>query len=83
MPKDLRSFLQELEARHPEEMVHIDREIGSKWEVTALQVKLEKQGNDVELIRFEDEGHGFVKRANRLVAYTSIANFLDKHLPAE
>ena len=44
MPEDLRSFLQELEARHPEEVVRIDREISSKWEVTALQVKLEKQG---------------------------------------
>ena len=52
-------------------------------ETEHMVAALEKQGNDVELIRFEDEGHGFVKRANRLVAYTSIANFLDKHLPAE
>ena len=34
----------------------------------------------VEYLRFEDEGHGLVKRANRLVAYTAIGNFLDQHL---
>ena len=34
----------------------------------------------VEYLRFEDEGHGLVKRANRLVAYPAIADFLDKHV---
>jgi dipeptidyl aminopeptidase/acylaminoacyl peptidase len=34
----------------------------------------------VEYLRFEDEGHGLIKRANRLVAYPAIARFLDKHL---
>lgn len=37
----------------------------------------------VEYLRFEDEGHGLVKRANRLIAYPSIARFLDEHLGAE
>jgi dipeptidyl aminopeptidase/acylaminoacyl peptidase len=32
----------------------------------------------VEYLRFEDEGHGLVKRANRLVAYPAIARFLDQ-----
>ncbi|MCH8321161.1 MAG: hypothetical protein IH790_09420, partial [Acidobacteria bacterium] len=44
MPKDLRSFLQAVEERHPEEILRIQGRIQSKWEVTALQVKLEKQG---------------------------------------
>ncbi|HEX4205873.1 MAG TPA: S9 family peptidase [Ktedonobacteraceae bacterium] len=34
----------------------------------------------VEYLRFEDEGHGLVKRTNRLVAYPAIARFLDEHL---
>ncbi|MFL5627404.1 MAG: alpha/beta fold hydrolase [Ktedonobacteraceae bacterium] len=34
----------------------------------------------VEYLRFEDEGHGLVKRANRLVAYPAIARFLDEHV---
>jgi dipeptidyl aminopeptidase/acylaminoacyl peptidase len=34
----------------------------------------------VEYLRFEDEGHGLVKRANRLIAYPAIARFLDQQL---
>ncbi len=34
----------------------------------------------VEYLRFEDEGHGLIKRANRLVAYPAIARFLDRYL---
>ena len=34
----------------------------------------------VEFIVFDDEGHGIVKRKNKLVAYPAIADFLDKHL---
>ena len=44
MPKDLRTFLSHLESTAPEEVVHIQREIGTKWEITAIQVKLEKEG---------------------------------------
>jgi dipeptidyl aminopeptidase/acylaminoacyl peptidase len=41
---------------------------------------LRSRGVPVEYLRFEDEGHGLVKRANRLIAYPAIARFLDKHL---
>jgi dipeptidyl aminopeptidase/acylaminoacyl peptidase len=41
---------------------------------------LRKREVPVEYLRFEDEGHGLVKRANRLVAYPAIARFLGKHL---
>lgn len=34
----------------------------------------------VEYLRFEDEGHGLIKRSNRLIAYPAIAHFLDEHL---
>lgn len=34
----------------------------------------------VEYMRFADEGHGLIKRANRLVAYPAIARFLDTHV---
>ncbi|GAC1349231.1 MAG: S9 family peptidase [Ktedonobacteraceae bacterium] len=34
----------------------------------------------VAYMRFEDEGHGLIKRANRLVAYPAIARFLDEHV---
>jgi dipeptidyl aminopeptidase/acylaminoacyl peptidase len=41
---------------------------------------LRTHGVPVEYLRFEDEGHGLVKRANRLIAYPAIAHFLDEHL---
>ena len=34
----------------------------------------------VEYMRFEDEGHGLIKRVNRLKAYPAIAHFLDKYV---
>ncbi|QBD82213.1 S9 family peptidase [Ktedonosporobacter rubrisoli] len=41
---------------------------------------LHQRNVPVEYLRFEDEGHGLIKRANRLVAYPAIANFLAKYL---
>ena len=34
----------------------------------------------VEYLRYDDEGHGLIKRANRLPAYPAIARFLQKTL---
>jgi dipeptidyl aminopeptidase/acylaminoacyl peptidase len=39
---------------------------------------LRKRNRPVEYVRFEDEGHFFVKLKNNIVAYTEVANFLDK-----
>ena len=36
----------------------------------------------VEYVRFDDEGHGFLKRDNRRVAYERVAAFLSEHLRA-
>jgi dipeptidyl aminopeptidase/acylaminoacyl peptidase len=44
---------------------------------------LRARGVPVEYLRFEDEGHGLVKRANRLIAYPAIARFLEHHLGRE
>jgi dipeptidyl aminopeptidase/acylaminoacyl peptidase len=44
--------------------------------VTALRLR----NVPVEYMRFEDEGHGLVKRANRLIAYPAIARFLDFYI---
>ena len=34
----------------------------------------------VEYVVFEDEGHGFLKKANRIKGYQSVLKFLDEHL---
>ncbi|WP_128477954.1 S9 family peptidase [Halorussus pelagicus] len=39
-----------------------------------------EQGVPVEKLIFEDEGHGFTKLENRIEAYTTVADFLGKHV---
>jgi UbiD family decarboxylase len=43
MPKDLRSFIAELEAKHPEEVARVTKPISPRYEITALLTQLEKQ----------------------------------------
>jgi len=42
MPKDLRSFIAELEAKHPEEVARVTKPISPRYEITALLTQLEK-----------------------------------------
>ncbi len=49
-------------------------------EAEQIVAALRQRQVPVEYQRFEDEGHGLIKRANRLVAYPAIARFLEKHL---
>ena len=42
MPKDLRSFIGELEAKHPEEVARVAKPISRRYEITALLTQLEK-----------------------------------------
>ena len=51
--------------------------VGEAEQVVAA---LRSRNVPVEYMRFEDEGHGLVKRANRLVAYPAIARFLDAYM---
>jgi UbiD family decarboxylase len=42
MPKDLRSFVSELESKHPEEMARVSKPISPRYEITALLTHLER-----------------------------------------
>lgn len=42
MPKDLRSFIVELEAKYPAEVARVKKAIGPRYEITALLTQLEK-----------------------------------------
>jgi UbiD family decarboxylase len=42
MPRDLRSFMAELEAEHPEEIARVTKPISPRYEITALLTQLEK-----------------------------------------
>ncbi len=39
-----------------------------------------RHGVPVDYLVFDDEGHGFTRRANEVRAYQAIADFLDRHL---
>lgn len=49
-------------------------------EAEQIVTALRQRQVPVEYLRFEDEGHGLIKRANRLVAYPAIARFMDTYL---
>ncbi len=49
-------------------------------EAEQIVASLRERGRPVEYQRYEDEGHGLIKRANRLIAYSAIARFLDQHI---
>src|SRR5688572_675655 len=42
MPKDLRSFIADVEAKHPEEVARVTKPISPRYEITALLTQLEK-----------------------------------------
>jgi dipeptidyl aminopeptidase/acylaminoacyl peptidase len=49
-------------------------------EAEQIVAALRARNVPVEYLRFEDEGHGLIKRANRIRAYPEIARFLDIHV---
>lgn len=51
-----------------------------KAESDQMVERLRQLGRDVEYMVFEDEGHGFTKRTNSLIAWKAAADFFEKHL---
>ncbi|MCK6529195.1 S9 family peptidase [Myxococcota bacterium] len=49
-------------------------------EAEQVVAAMRRRGQFVEYLRFDDEGHGIAKRANRLRLYPRIASFLDHAL---
>lgn len=45
-----------------------------------IVARVRANGTPVEYIVFDDEGHGFRKKANQIVAYRAILEFLNEHL---
>lgn len=54
-----------------------------KIESDEIVEKVKANGVPVEYIVFDDEGHGFTKKANRIKGYKEIRVFLDKYLKGE
>lgn len=51
-----------------------------KPESDEIVESIRKRKGVVEYVLFDNEGHGFTKKANEIRAYKSILDFLDKHL---
>jgi dipeptidyl aminopeptidase/acylaminoacyl peptidase len=51
-----------------------------KPESDEIVENIKKRGGTVEYVVFDNEGHGFTKKANEIRAYKAILDFLDKHL---
>lgn len=49
-------------------------------EARQIADRLEERDVPVQLKIFSDEGHGFQKRENRIEAYQTVVNFLDRHV---
>lgn len=49
-------------------------------EARQLAARLEEKDVPVEMLMFDDEGHGLAKLKNKLVAYPAIVAFLDKYV---
>jgi dipeptidyl aminopeptidase/acylaminoacyl peptidase len=49
-------------------------------EAEQIVEQMRSRGRTVELLVFDDEGHGIVKLANRKIAYRRAVEFLDEHL---
>ena len=51
-----------------------------KPESDEIVENIRKRGGTVEYVVFDNEGHGFTKKANEVRAYKAILDFLDKYL---
>ena len=51
-----------------------------KPESDEIVAAIKKRGGVVEYVVFDNEGHGFTKKANEIRAYKAILDFLDHHL---
>jgi dipeptidyl aminopeptidase/acylaminoacyl peptidase len=51
-----------------------------KPESDEIVENIRKRGGTVEYVVFDNEGHGFTKKANEIRAYKAILDFLDKYL---
>lgn len=50
-----------------------------KAESDQIVAKLRERGAEVEYLVFDDEGHGFSKKANEIKAYRAVLDFFEKH----
>src|SRR5918994_1593812 len=77
MTKDLRSFLASVETRAPELLLRVPATVSPRWELSAVQKRLEAGGR-LPLVLFERvEGHGIPVVTNLFASKRHLALPLD------
>ncbi len=77
MTKDLRSFLETVEARAPELLLRVGKTVSARWELSAVQKRLEADGR-LPIVLFERiEGHGLPVVTNLFASKRHLALALD------
>ena len=66
-------------------MTHITEQTDTGVMIRQFELveKVRANGVPVEYVLFDDEGHGFRKRGNRITASEAYLAFLKKHLDAQ
>ncbi|HSF15758.1 MAG TPA: UbiD family decarboxylase [Vicinamibacteria bacterium] len=82
MSKDLRHFLRLVEDRAAKLLVHVDREVSPKWELSAIQKRLESEGSLPILVFNRVAGHSMPVVVNLFASKKHLALALDS-TPAE
>ncbi len=80
MPKDLRTFIEELAEKRPDDLVRVEREVDPVHELTAVVEKLERSGK-FPAVYFENiKGSDLPVIINLTAAYDRLALALDTNL---
>ena len=80
MPKDLRTFIEEVAEKRPDDLVRVEREVDPKHELTAVVEKLERAG-EFPAVYFEHvKGSDFPIIINVTASYDRLAMALDTEL---
>ncbi len=70
------------EYRAPVLLMHGKRDRVVHWHQThAMQLALEAAEKPVDVILFDDEGHGLADEENRIEAHEAMLAFIEEHLP--
>ncbi|MDP2663730.1 MAG: UbiD family decarboxylase [Dehalococcoidia bacterium] len=71
MPKDLRNYLAGYEKAHPDQVIHVEKEIGCAQEVTTLAMKLEAKEKYPNLVL-----HNVIRADGRKSPFPLVTNLL-------
>jgi len=85
MAKDLRTFMKELQAAMPEEFIIVKKEVDPKFEITAIQQKLENEGRfpflvfeNVKNVKGQKSGFQVATNIFAMRQYCAVALGMDK-----